>query len=75
MSQCSIDDIEETTGEPSHYCIYGTTIYTNTIPSVSKTVRVYYSKRLPEITATEACVLPVEVWSCTMLLCSISCIE
>lgn len=57
MDQCSIEDIEETTGEPNRYCIYWTSIYTNSIPSSSKSVKVFYSKRLPDITGTEDCIL------------------
>lgn len=60
MDQCNIDDISDTVWEPSRYCIYGTTIYTNTIPSASKTVKIYYSKYLPQITSTVDCVLPRE---------------
>lgn len=56
LEQCDIQDVIDNTGEPSQYCIYGTSIYTNTIPSNSKIVKCFYASYLPEI-VTE-CVLP-----------------
>lgn len=60
MTQCSIDEVEEVTGEPNQYTIYWTTLYTNTIPSWSKSVKIFYSKKLPDISSSEDCVLPSE---------------
>lgn len=56
MEQCDIHDVSDNAGEPSQYCIYGTSIYTNTVPSNSKIVKTFYASHLPEIVTD--CVLP-----------------
>ena len=60
MNQCNIEEVVDSAGEPNQYCIYWTTLYTNTIPSWSKSVNIFYSKKLPDITTSEDCILPSE---------------
>lgn len=60
LRQCSIDDVSDNAGVPGAYTIYGTSIYTDTIPSSSLTVSVKYSASLPTITSSVGCVLPEE---------------
>jgi len=56
MEQCDIQEVLDNAWEPNQYCIYGTSIYTNTVPSNSKIVKTFYASHLPDI-VTE-CVLP-----------------
>ena len=57
MQECDIAEVSDNVGDASEYCIYGTTIYTNTIPSTSKIVKAFYASYLPEITMSIDCVL------------------
>lgn len=58
LEQCDISEITDDLWQPLSYCIYGTTMYTNTIPTASRVVKILYSAFLPEITSTLDCVLP-----------------
>ena len=60
MDECDISEISDGIWDASRYCIYGTTIYTDTIPSSSKSVTVFYSAALPEITSSVNCTLPTK---------------
>ena len=57
MDQWNIEDITDSAWQPNKYCIYGTNLYVVSVPSVWKTVKVFYSKKLPEISSTQECVL------------------
>jgi hypothetical protein len=56
MQQCDINDVSDNSWEPNKYSIYGASIFTNTVPNVSKTVKVFYASKLPEIVTD--CILP-----------------
>lgn len=60
LSQCGIDDVSESVWVPMSYTIYGTTLYTDVIPSSSASYVVRYSSSLPTISTYEDCVLPDE---------------
>jgi hypothetical protein len=58
LNQCGMGGVSDNTWIVSAYCIYWTSIYTNTIPSSSQSVKVLCSASLPDITTYIDCVLP-----------------
>lgn len=62
LPQCDINDISDNLWQVGSYAVYGTSIYTDTIPSTSATYKVFYACTLPEITMLDWCILWIEYW-------------